>query len=170
MPSASAAAGGSSNRRGSGVEPRPITGPEPNLCEPSSFSSVPGSSVAKVTSTAIAMSGRSEYAVVREPANVISSCATAAAITSPGAPPASATSRAASNATKQPRRLSSERDITRPLGSSTGSPPPVGQPARLAPDHADVPDPHPRAGVISVARADVDVQLAQLGHLLAVLL
>ena len=37
-----------------------MTGPEPNVCEPISFSSEPGASVANVTSTTIAMSGRSE--------------------------------------------------------------------------------------------------------------
>ena len=40
-----------------------------------------------------------EYAVVRAPPNVISSCVTATAYTSPGAPPDDATSRAASSAT-----------------------------------------------------------------------
>ena len=92
------------------------------MCRPISFSSVPGASVANVTSTTTAMSGRSEYAVVRAPPKVISSCVTAAAATSPGAPPASATSRAASSATKQPSRLSIEREITRSFGNSTGSP------------------------------------------------
>ena len=38
------------------------------------------------------------------------------------APPASATRRAASSATYAPSRLSSEREATRPFGSSTGSP------------------------------------------------
>ena len=56
------------------------------------------------------------------PPKVISSCVTATPATSPGAPPASATSRAVSNATKQPSRLSIEREMTRLLGSSTGSP------------------------------------------------
>ena len=79
MPSASAVACSSSKTAGSSVEPRPITGPEPKRWRPSSFSSVPGASVANVTSTAIATSGRSENAVVRAPAKVISSCATAVA-------------------------------------------------------------------------------------------
>ena len=55
----SPAACSSSKTCGSSVEPRPITGPLPNLCEPSSFSSEPGGSVANVTSTTIATSGRS---------------------------------------------------------------------------------------------------------------
>ena len=68
----------------------------PKRWRPTSFSFVSGASVAKVTSTAIASSGASENAVVRAPAKVISSCVTATAQTSPGAPPASATRRAAS--------------------------------------------------------------------------
>ena len=59
MPSASPAACSSSNTVGSSVEPRWMTGPVPNLWLPSSFSSVPGASVANVTSTTTAMSGRS---------------------------------------------------------------------------------------------------------------
>ena len=43
-----------------GVEPRVSTGPEPKRWRPSSFSSLPGGSVANVTSTTTAMSGRSE--------------------------------------------------------------------------------------------------------------
>ncbi len=79
--------------------PRAITGPEPSVCLVIGPSSTPGWSVAKVTSTAIATSGSCANALVREPANVVSSCATASATTSPGAPPPSATSRAASAAT-----------------------------------------------------------------------
>ncbi len=96
MPASSPAACSSSKTCGSSVEPRVITGPVPNLCDPSSFSSEPGASVENVTSTTIATSGSSVKAVVRAPANVISSCVTATPATSPGAPPASATSRATS--------------------------------------------------------------------------
>ena len=60
IPASSPAACRSSKTCGSSVEPRVITGPLPNLCDPSSFSSEPGASVAKVTSTTMAMSGRSE--------------------------------------------------------------------------------------------------------------
>ena len=60
MPSASPASCSSSNTRGSSVEPRVSTGPVPNRWRPTSFSSSPGWSVANVTSTAIATSGRSE--------------------------------------------------------------------------------------------------------------
>ena len=74
-----------------------------------------------MTSTTIATSGCRLKADVRAPANVISSCTTPHAATSPGAPPASATSRAASSAMNEPRRLSIERETTRSLRSSTGS-------------------------------------------------
>ena len=93
----------------------------------------------------------------REPANVVSSWATASAITSPGAPPASATSRAASAATKHPIRLSSARETSRSPGSSTGS----------DVDHADVADPDELARLVAVLGADVDVQVLDLGDLLA---
>jgi len=46
---------------------------------------------------------------------------------------------------------------------------PFGSDAGCAFDHGDVADPHARASVVAVARADVDVQLAQLGDLLALL-
>ena len=96
MPSASAVSCSSSNAAGSSVDPRWITGPLPKRCRPSSFSLTSGWSVANVTSTTITRSGSSENAVVRAPANVISSCVTASAHTSAVASPASATSRAAS--------------------------------------------------------------------------
>ena len=41
---------------------------------------------------------------------------------------------------------------------------------RLAGDHRDVADPHQRARLVAARRADVDVQLAQLRDLLAVVL
>ena len=97
---------------------------------------------------------------MRAPPNVISSCTTPSAATSPGAPPASATSRAASSAMNEPRRLSIERETTRSLRSST----------RLAGDHRDVADAHELARLVAVLGADVDVQVAQLGDLLALLL
>ena len=64
---------------GERVEPRPITGPEPSGWLPSSFSSTPGASVAWVTSTAIAMSGRTAKAEVRAPNRPISSWTAATA-------------------------------------------------------------------------------------------
>src|ERR1700722_17282327 len=69
------------------VEPRVITGPEPSSCLPASLTSMPGASVAWVTSTTIATSGSSEKALVREPPNVVSSCAAATAATSHPPPP-----------------------------------------------------------------------------------
>jgi hypothetical protein len=84
---------------GDGRVPRAITGPEPSSCFVVGPSSTPGWSVAWVTSTTTATSGCKPNALVREPANVVSSCATASPKTSPGAPPAAATSRAVSPAT-----------------------------------------------------------------------
>ena len=55
--SRSAVSYSSSNSRGCSVEPRLITGPEPSSCLPISFTSIPGASVAWVTSTTIAASG-----------------------------------------------------------------------------------------------------------------
>ena len=119
---------------------------------------MPGWSVANVTSTTIATSGRSENAVVRAPPKVISSCATATAKTSPGAPPASATSRAASQ-----RDVAAEPVVHRARDEAV-----VGQLDRLAGDHRDVADAHQRARLVAVGRADVDVQVLELRDLLAV--
>ena len=47
--------------------------------------------------------------------------------------------------------------------------PPVGKLHRLRVDHGDVADPHELARLLAVARADVDVQVADLGDLLALL-
>ena len=55
------------------IEPRVSTGPEPSSCLPDSFTSMPGASVACVTSTTTAASGSSANALVREPPKVISS-------------------------------------------------------------------------------------------------
>ena len=74
-----------------------------------------------MTSTTIATSGRSSCATVRAPIEPISSCTAATPATGPAAPPASLTRRATSSATYEPSRLSSERDTSRPLRSSTGS-------------------------------------------------
>ena len=83
MPSASAVSTSSSKTLGERVEPRPITGPEPSGWLPISFSSTPGASVAWVTSTAIAMSGRTSKAAVRAPKRPISSCTAATAAKEP---------------------------------------------------------------------------------------
>ena len=63
----------SSNRPGLRVDPRPSTGPEPSACSPLSLTSMPGASVACVTSTMIAASGRRANALVRDPPKVVSS-------------------------------------------------------------------------------------------------
>ena len=55
--SRSAVSYSSSNSCGCNVEPRLIAGPEPSSCLPISFTSIPGASVAWVTSTTIAASG-----------------------------------------------------------------------------------------------------------------
>ena len=55
--------------------------------------------------------------------------------------------------------MSIERETARPLGSSTGSPAIDG----------DVADAHEPARLVAVGRADVEVQVTQLGHLLALL-
>ena len=88
-----------------------MIGPWPNSCLPISLTSTPGEPVSCVTSTTIATSGCSPNAVVRAPPNVISSCTTPHAATSPGAPPASATMPAASSAMNAPSRLSIEREM-----------------------------------------------------------
>ena len=59
-----------------------MTGPEPSSCLPASLTSMPGASVACVTSTTIAASGSSENALVREPPKVVSSCTAATAASS----------------------------------------------------------------------------------------
>ena len=78
-PASSAVSTSSSNTFGERVEPRPITGPEPSGWLPTSFSSTPGASVAWVTSTAIARSGRTSKAEVRAPNRPISSWTAATA-------------------------------------------------------------------------------------------
>ena len=65
------------------MEPRPITGPEPSGWLPVSFSSIPGASVAWVTSTATATSGRIAKAEVRAPKRPISSWTAATAANEP---------------------------------------------------------------------------------------
>ena len=55
------------------------------------------------------------------------------------------------------------------MSSAREAEPPVGQLDRLGVDHGDVADPHELARLLAVAGADVDVQLADLGDLLALL-
>ena len=99
MPASSAAATSSSKTLGERVEPRPITGPEPSAWLPVSFSSIPGASVAWVTSTATATSGRRAKAEVRAPNRPISSWTAATAAIDPVTEPRSWQRRSASRAT-----------------------------------------------------------------------
>ena len=163
------------------MEPLLSTGPEPSSCLPASLTSIPGASVAWVTSTTIAASGSSEKAQVREPPKVVSSCAAATATSSHWAPPVArrlpaghpparprATPLRAARLRHEPRCLQrherAEAVVQRARGDA-----PVGQLHRVAVDHRHIPDPHQLARLLAVARADVDVQVAHLRHLLALL-
>jgi hypothetical protein len=68
----------------------------------------------------------------------------------------------------QARRLE-RHEAAEPVVERAGDEPAVRVLERLAGDHGDVADPHERAGLVAVLRADVDVQVAQLRHLLALL-
>ena len=67
IPDSSATSARSSKTTGESVEPRLITGPVPRWWLPSWFSSMPGASVACVTSTATASVGSRWKAAVRAP-------------------------------------------------------------------------------------------------------
>ena len=128
----------------------PRAGPEVVLAD--SPLGVPGASVANVTSTAIAMSGRRLCAVVA--AEAVSSWTTAATATSP-APPSAAP--AGDLVGDKRHRLF----IARADGAA------VRQLDRLARDHRDVADPHELARCSSPSiSADVDVQVASSGRVL----
>ena len=157
IPSASAVSTSSSKTLGERVEPRPIAGPEPNGWLPISFSSTPGASVAWVTSTAIAMSGRSWKAAVRAPKRPISSCTAATAAKEPPGPLPSC---AAAQALQ--RDVGAEAVVHRP-----GDEPLAGHRHRLGGDHHRVADPDQRLGLLAVGGADVDVHALQLDDLLA---
>src|ERR1700722_13164179 len=116
----------SSERRGLSVEPLLSTGPEPSSCLPDSFTSMPGASVAWVTSTTIAASGCSEKALVREPPNVVSSCA-------------------AATATNSQRARLQRHERAEPVVEGARGDAPVGQLERITIDHRYVADPHHRA-------------------------
>src|SRR3954452_23959476 len=143
------------------VDPRVITGPLPISCLPCSFSSIPGASVAKVTSTTMATPGSSANALVVAPANVISSCATATAATSPGAPPPAV-------GRDQARRLE-RHERPQPVVHGARHHALAQQLYRLSRDHRDVADADDRPGLVSVLGPDVDVQVLELGLLLALL-
>ena len=88
IPSRSAASQSSSKTFGESVEPRPITGPDPSGWLPDSFSSIPGVSVAWVTSIASARSGSTAKALVPAPLRPISSWTEAIAAIRPREPAA----------------------------------------------------------------------------------
>ncbi len=122
-------------------------------------SSTPGWSVAKVRSTTIATSGSWANALVREPANVVSSWATASASTSPGR---------AALLRDQPGRLGGDVAADAVVERARDDAP-VAKLDRARVDHRDVADPHQLARLVAVLGADVDVQVLELGRLLAVL-
>ena len=67
MPSSSAACASRSETPRLTTGPRAIAAPEPSSILPAAFGSPPGTSVAQVTSIAIATSGSSANAAVRAP-------------------------------------------------------------------------------------------------------
>src|SRR3954465_5903155 len=141
IPSASAVSRSSSKTRGWIVEPRVMTGPLPSGClPPTSLGSMPGASVACVTSTTTATCGSSENAVVLAPAKVISSCTTATPATAPGAPPASATARAAPRAPAGGARGLGRDVRAEPVVHRAGGDAVVGELDRVAGDHRHVTD------------------------------
>ena len=157
MPSASAVSTSSSKTLGERVEPRPIAGPEPSGWLPISFSSTPGASVAWVTSTAIAMSGRTSKAAVRAPKRPISSCTAATAAKEPAELAA-----LVGAAQALQRHVGAEAVVHRP-----GDEPVADDRQRLGGDHDRVADPDQLGRLVAVGGADVDVQALQLDHLLA---
>ena len=158
MPSASAVSTSSSKTLGERVEPRPITGPSRAGWLPSSFSSTPGASVAWVTSTATAMSGRTSKAAVRAPKRPISSCTAATA-----AKAAAGAAALVAAAQALQRHVGAEPVVHRPRDEAL-----AGITAhRLGGDHDRVADPDQLLGLVAVGGADVDVQPLQLDDLLA---
>ena len=104
-------------------------------------SSIPGWSVANVTSTTMATSGRGANALVREPANVVSSWATASASTSPGG---------AAGGGDQPRCLGGDVAADAVV-ERAGDQAAVGKLERVGVDHADVADPDQLPGLLADA-------------------
>ena len=157
IPASSAVSTSSSKTFGESVEPRPIAGPEPSGWLPISFSSTPGASVAWVTSTATARSGRTSKAEVRAPNRPISSCTAATAAKLPA-------SEAALMAAAQ--RL--QGDVgAEPVVHRAGDQPLAGEAHRLGGDDDRVADPDQLSRLVAVGGADVDVEAFQLDDLLA---
>ena len=159
IPAASAVSTSSSKTLGESVEPRPITGPEPKGWLPISFSSMPGASVAWVTSTAIARSGRTSKAAVRAPKRPISSCTAAtAAKRAAGAVALVAAAQALE------RDVGAKAVVHRPRDQTL-----AGHRHRLGGDHDRVADPDQLLGLLAVGGADVDVHALQLDDLFPLL-
>ena len=159
MPASSAVSTSSSNTFGERVEPRPITGPEPSGWLPISFSSTPGASVAWVTSTAMARSGRDleGRGAGAEEADLL---------LDRGDGGEAAAQRVALVAA--PQRL--ERDVgAEAVVHRARDQPVAGEAHRLGGDHDRVADADQRGGLVAVGGADVDVQALQLDDLLALL-
>src|ERR1019366_7944897 len=135
-------------------------GPEPSSCLPASLTSIPGASVAWVTSMTMAASGSRAKALVREPPQGVSSWAGAPTPSPPRRPPARG---------HEPCRLEGHEGPEAVVQGARCQPP-VGQLQRLGVDHRHVPDSHHLARLLAVAGADVDVHLAQARKLLALLL
>ena len=96
---------------------------------------------------------------MRAPAKVISSCVDRDADDVAGR---------AAGLGDEPRRLEGD-EAAEPVVERARDEAAVRVLERLARDHGDVADADQRARLVAVLRADVDVQVAQLGHLLALL-
>ena len=155
MPSASAVSWSSSNTAGSSVDPRWITGPEPKRCLPSSFSRV------RLVGGERHVDDDREVGLERVRRRPRAGerdllLRTATAATSAGR---------AAGLRHQPRRLVGDVAAEAVVERARDQPP-VRELDRLAGDHRDVADAHQRARVVAVLRADVDVQVLELGAFL----
>ena len=139
--------------------PRAITGPESSGCLVIWPSSTPGWSVANVRSTTIARSGswgERARARARERGLLL------------GDRHCQDVSGRAAALGHQPRGL--RGDVTADaVVERARHHPPVPEVERLGVDHAHVADPDELGGLLAIFGADVDVELLQLGNLLAVL-
>ena len=152
MPARSAASTSSSKTFGERVEPRPITGPEPSAWLPFSFSSIPGASVAWVTSTATARSGSSAKAEVPPPLQ-------ADLLLDRG--DAGDAARVAAALLAAPREL--ERDVgAEPVVHRARDQAIADQLSGGRIDHGRVADPEHLLRLVAVGGADVDVQAVEL--------
>src|ERR1700727_264916 len=133
--------------RGCSTVPRAITGPEPSGCLVIGPSSIPGWSVAKITSTTMARSGSRAKALVRDPAKLTSSWGTAVGGHQAGG---------------LGRDVAADPVVQRARHQLA-----VGQLHRGDVDHAGVADAHHLASLVPVLGANVDVKVLDLGRLVA---